>query len=193
MGKRFGLVMRYEYSGTILDVDKNSVYMTLDIGFGFSFELTIVAKNKIPDYKNVVLEIEKVKSKEGPIYVGTFLDKAEREYKYRCKFAKIYDGDTATSAIIDLGFGKKYKTRLRFAGINAPEMRGTRGEEKQLALASKARVEELILGRDRTIMTIRDKKGKYGRYLAVVYYRNKNVNQLLIDEGLARKYGKMPV
>jgi micrococcal nuclease len=181
--------MRYEYSGKILSTSKNSVYLDIDIGFGFSFDITIVAKNKIPQSKDVVLEVEKIKSKEGPIYVGTFLDKAERGYFYRCRFDKVYDGDTATKAVVDLGFGKKYQTRLRLAGINAPEVRGA-GKKK--GLESKARLEKLVLGKERTIRTVKDKTGKYGRYLAVVYYRNKNVNQLLLDEGLAVPYGEIP-
>ena len=33
---------------------------------------------------------------------------------------------------------------------------------------------------------IKDKKGKYGRYLGIVYYENENINDWLVNNGLAK-------
>ena len=36
-------------------------------------------------------------------------------------------------------------------------------------------------------MTMKDKKGKYGRYIAEIYLEDENINEWLISEGLAER------
>lgn len=97
----------------------------------------------------------------------------------------VYDADTMT-AEIDLGFSIKFTEKLRLLSIDAWELRG---EEREKGLIARDRVRELVLGKEVIINTYKDKKGKYGRYLAVVYIDGVNLNQLLLDEGHAVPYG----
>tara|TARA_R110000796_G_scaffold248124_3_gene374574 strand:- start:172 stop:510 length:339 start_codon:yes stop_codon:yes gene_type:complete len=106
-------------------------------------------------------------------------------YEYRANIIKIYDGDTVT-AKIDLGFKVNFTENLRLLRINTPEIRG---EEREQGLISRDRLRELILNEDVIIKTKKDKKGKYGRYLAEIYLETEdgliNVNDWLVIEGLA--------
>ena len=105
------------------------------------------------------------------------------DYRYTAHVDKVYDGDTITVSI-DCGFGivlKKQKIRLW--GINTPEVRG---EERELGLISRDKLREKILGKDIVLNTIKDKKGKYGRYLGIIYYEDENINDWLVNNGLAK-------
>jgi len=107
-------------------------------------------------------------------------------YNYKAKIIKVYDGDTVT-AEIDLGFKIVFTEKIRLYGINAPELKGI---ERTKGLVSRDRLRELILGKEVNIITLKDKKGKYGRYIATIFLDNKNINELLVKEGLAihKKY-----
>lgn len=108
------------------------------------------------------------------------------EYYYKAKIVDVYDGDTVT-AEIDLGFNVKFKEKLRLFGINAPELRG---EEREKGLVSRDYLRGLILDKTVTIKTIKDKKGKYGRYLATIIVDGLNINSEMVFEGYAinKKY-----
>jgi micrococcal nuclease len=107
-------------------------------------------------------------------------------YEYRGYVRKIYDGDTIT-VDIDLGFGIVFKgQKLRLLRLNAPEVRG---EQRPEGLKSRDALRELIGNKWVTIRTTKDKKGKYGRWLAEVLIDQNdtqlNVNDWLITEGYA--------
>jgi micrococcal nuclease len=106
-------------------------------------------------------------------------------YEYRAKITSVYDGDTVT-AEIDLGFNVKITEKIRLLRINTPEIRG---EERESGLISRDRLRELILNKEVIIHTIKDKQGKYGRYLGEIFIiyndENMNVNDWLVTEGLA--------
>lgn len=113
-------------------------------------------------------------------------------YEYKAIVTKVYDGDTIT-VNIQLGFGVFLNDqKLRLSYIDTPEVRG---EERNEGLIARDRVRELILGKKIIIKTYRDSKEKYGRWLAEVYYKETpeseytiNLNQQLLNEGLAKKY-----
>ena len=106
-------------------------------------------------------------------------------YEYRAKVEKIYDGDTITVEIV-LGFGVYKTERLRLSGIDAPELRG---EQRPYGLVSRDKLRELILGQEVIIKTYKDKKGKYGRYIADIYIDSESgmvcVNDWLVENNLA--------
>ena len=107
------------------------------------------------------------------------------KYQYKAIVKSVYDGDTL-KADIDLGFGVwMHDQTIRLFGINAPEIKGT---VKSLGITSRDRLTDLILNKEILIETIKDKKEKFGRWLGVVFYENKNINGLLIEEGFAEKY-----
>jgi micrococcal nuclease len=106
-------------------------------------------------------------------------------YEYSAEVKKVYDGDTIT-VDFDLGFGIILrKQKIRLLGINTPEVRG---ESREQGLISRDRLRERILGKTVTIKTSRDKKGKYGRWLGEVFIKDENINQWLLNEGLAVVY-----
>ena len=110
-------------------------------------------------------------------------------YAYKATVLDVYDGDTIRLKI-DLGFGIVLENEsVRLFGINTPELRG---EEREDGLVSRDRLRELILGKEVTLITIKDSKGKYGRYLGTIYLEVDDelidINQQLITEGLAEPY-----
>jgi len=113
-------------------------------------------------------------------------------YFYVAKCVKVVDGDTI-DIIWDLGAGIQLKgsaARLRLYGINTPEIRG---DEREKGLVSKQFVKDYIEGKHIIIRTHKDRTGKYGRYLAEVFYEDEtgmfhSLNDLLIQQGLAEKY-----
>lgn len=107
-------------------------------------------------------------------------------YEYKAKIKDVHDGDTVT-AVVDLGFRTQIEIKIRFYGINAPELKG---DTKNKAILSKNRVIELILNKEVIIKTRKDKQEKYGRWLGEIYIPNTtiSVNQILLNEGLAIPY-----
>jgi micrococcal nuclease len=112
-------------------------------------------------------------------------------FEYHATVLKVVDGDTI-DVMVDLGMGVHRKERLRFSRINAWE---TRGEHKEKGKLAKARVAELIPAGDKILIkTQKDKKGKYGRYIAEIFIldgvASVNLNDLLLNEGHAVLYNK---
>lgn len=115
------------------------------------------------------------------------------DYIYRAVTVSVYDGDTITIDV-DLGFGvwlKKQKIRL--AGINTPELRG---DEREEGLVARDALRAMLpSGKSVVIATKRDKKGKYGRWIAEVYfttYANPDgpmmcANEALVARGFAKR------
>ena len=87
-------------------------------------------------------------------------------YEYNCRIARVVDGDTA-DVDIDLGFGVwMHKERIRFYGIDTPESRTSDKEEKKYGNYAKQVVQNwLPKGSIQTLITKKDKTGKYGRIL----------------------------
>lgn len=111
----------------------------------------------------------------------------EKLYHYRAKVVSVYDGDTCT-VDIDLGLGIwACGEKLRLLRINAPEMRGV---EKVEGRASRDYLRGLIDGNFIFIHTKKDRREKYGRYLAEIWQEDEhgkwvNVNDLLVQAGHA--------
>lgn len=108
-------------------------------------------------------------------------------YNYKALVTSVYDGDTCT-VDIDLGLYSWIRgEKLRLHRINAPELRG---KERPKGLKSRDFLKSKIEGKEVVIETIKDKKGKYGRYLAEIWVEEKpgkfiNVNDLIVKEGFA--------
>jgi micrococcal nuclease len=107
------------------------------------------------------------------------------DYKYKAIVTAVHDGDTCT-VDIDIGFGIWMKDqKLRFYGINTPELHGN---DKEAGIKSRDYVASLILGKEIIIETQKDKAEKYGRWLATIWLDGTNINKKLVQEGYAREY-----
>lgn len=103
-------------------------------------------------------------------------------YEYNATVTKVYDGDTIT-VDIDLGLNMIFTgQKIRLFGIDTPEVRG---DEREEGLKSRDWLQGMILGKSILIRTIKDKKGKYGRYLGKIYIGNLCLNDELVTLGLA--------
>lgn len=108
--------------------------------------------------------------------IGTFL----------AVLISVTDGDTF-KARIEIWPSVEVITAVRIADIDTPELKGKCAAEKALALKAKARLTELLTGRDIVISEI--KVDKYaGRVDAHVAAGPEDVASVLVAEGLARQY-----
>jgi micrococcal nuclease len=109
-------------------------------------------------------------------------------YHYKAIIMEVYDGDTCTIDI-DLGLNIWNKgEKIRLNRINAPELRG---DEKTKGLESRDYLRSLILDKEVFIETIKDRKEKYGRYLAEIWLADENgkfnnINDEMVKNGFAK-------
>lgn len=113
------------------------------------------------------------------------------KYFYRAKVVKVYDWDTVTLNV-ELWFNIEYNDQVfRLWGIDTPEMRWA---EKVFWKEVRDFVREKILKKEILIKTYRDKKWKYWRYLAeIFYFENEkyiNLNKELVERKFAKEYYK---
>lgn len=119
----------------------------------------------------------------------------KQKFTYEAIVKDIHDGDTI-SVEFDLGFNIKFSDKIRFYGINAPELR-IRNENKKLVENTKGTetleiVKSLLkIGDTIVVETIKDKKEKFGRYLGKIYIKNGEeqifLNEFLLEKGYAEK------
>lgn len=117
-----------------------------------------------------------------------------KQYCYKAEVVKVVDGDTL-DVMIDLGLDTFKAERIRVAGINTPETYGVRKDSVEYHKGMKAKESvsfKIPPGTTIYLKTQKDKTGKYGRYLAKIYYKENlewfNLGEELIKEGHAVKY-----
>lgn len=115
----------------------------------------------------------------------TWSASSEIQNRYKAEVVSIYDGDTLL-AEIEVWQNMFIKTRIRLMGIDTPEIKGECEVEIKNALKARNRLRELA---KKQVEIVPVKEDKYGRVLAYAYDdKNRNLNDLLLNEGLARKY-----
>ena len=114
-------------------------------------------------------------------------------HHFNAEIRSIYDADTIT-VMIDYGFEEFGLKTLRLARIDAPELTG---EERPQGLASRDWLRTLLpvgctvmVKTEKLKRSHRDKKGKYGRYIAEIFYTDangeiRNANDDLVTRGAA--------
>ena len=106
------------------------------------------------------------------------------QYVYRANMVSTWDGDT-TRLNIKLGMGVAIENEpIRLYGIDAPERTGA---TKEAGLKARDALISKIKGKVIILRTIKDKKGKYGRYLGVLWVDGVNVNEWMVKNGYAEK------
>lgn len=111
---------------------------------------------------------------------------SNKTYELTAFIKRVIDGDTVI-ATVDCLFDVKIDITLRLFGIDTPELTSKVLVERTTAKEAKARLIQLVEGKDIKIQSYKEKE-KYGRYLAELFVEGTNVNQLLIAEGLAAAY-----
>ena len=116
-------------------------------------------------------------------------------YTYKAKVKRVVDGDTL---LVDIDLGMKIWVRdekIRLYGINTPEIYGVKKDSEEYEKGKQASdfVKELLPpGSEVTLRTYKDRKEKYGRYLAELTFIDPDgvvvsLNELLVNEGLAER------
>lgn len=107
------------------------------------------------------------------------------KFVYSAIVNRVIDGDTI-DASVDLGFHIYTSVRFRLNGIDTAEVTSSDPALREIAYKAKQRVSDLIVGKEVTIRS--SKSDKYGRWLADVYIDALHLNDILLSEGLAKKY-----
>ena len=111
-------------------------------------------------------------------------------YEYSCKILRVVDGDTV-DVDIDLGFGVwMHKERIRLYGIDTPESRTRDLEEKKYGLIAKQKIKDFMpVGSMQTLVTTKDKAGKFGRILGkFLIYDKTTDSQMTINDWMIREH-----
>lgn len=118
-------------------------------------------------------------------------------YEYRATVVRVVDGDTY-DLDVDLGFHVTIRERFRLYGADTPEKFGSRASPEG-HIASDF-VKDLLAAQPMPVLikTVKDRKGKYGRYLINILLTHDErgtqwdsevwLSDYLIDKGLAERY-----
>lgn len=113
-------------------------------------------------------------------------------HDYRAVVLDVYDGDTFT-VDIDLGFGVWLRNqKIRLYGVNTPEIRTKDKQEKIKGYKVRDYIRTQLLDKVVILRTYKKNKGKFGRWLCTIFYKEKgiikNLGVDLIDKKLADSF-----
>lgn len=109
-------------------------------------------------------------------------------FTYLAEVERVIDGDTILASF-DLGLPVSISQKLRLAGVDCPELDTAEGK------AAKRFVESMVKDCSPIIVkTVKDRTDRFDRYLAEIFLgpdprRENFLNQMLLDERLAVRYG----
>ncbi len=119
---------------------------------------------------------------------GYVKEDIHKPYTYSGTVTDIYDGDTFTLEF-NLGFGLVYEDVIRLARVDTPEIRGS---ERPEGIKVRDAVEQLILNQSVIAVTKQDDRGKYGRLIAEIYFKENglwvNLSDYLLKKAMAILY-----
>lgn len=100
------------------------------------------------------------------------------------KVIKVYDGDTIT--VVFKHNDEYNKWNCRIYGIDTPEIKSQNPEEKKAGIIARDFLKNLILEKIVTIECL--DFDKYGRLLANIFYNDKNIMKIMIENNYAKLY-----
>lgn len=109
----------------------------------------------------------------------------KRIYSFDAIVTNVVDGDTL-DLNVDLGFNIYTNIRVRLAGIDTAEMNSSNAENRDRGKQAKALLVDMINGKK--VFVHSHKRDKFGRYLVDLYLDDKNINNILLENGLAVLY-----
>jgi endonuclease YncB( thermonuclease family) len=105
------------------------------------------------------------------LHPATFVDARARGLVRACGY-HVVDGDTA-DFLLDIGWYHYAYIPLRLSSVDAPETRGTTGEEREKALLAKDRFEELICDQPALVRSYRERRS-FERFIADVWVTSRS-------------------
>lgn len=160
--------------------------LLLDLGMGVEYELRLGRPTSFEAGSVVTTR------KDGSVY-GVEEGDPRRLYAFKVEVTRVIDGDTVWVKV-DHGFRFRQPQKIRFRGIDAPELPTEEG------LAAKSFVESRLSGVPFAMITT-SKVGMYGRYIADVFYmkkgedvarvaeRGRYLNAEMVEKGVALGVG----
>ena len=115
--------------------------------------------------------------------------------KFNVKYRSCYDGDTCRIDFIKNITGGYMvpeffasDVRIRLSSIDTPEIRGKCLQEKRLAIKARDYLNYTLKKANSIVIDIdnNNKLDSLGRYLAVLYVDDININNLMLSRGYAR-------
>jgi len=110
---------------------------------------------------------------------------------YKAKVVNVVDGDTI-DVETDLGFRIGFLQRYRLYGVDTPEMNDPDPAVRERAVRAKEFVQGQVGGKEVVLNSHLDRADKYGRWLAVIHFKDAagawvDLNAELLRRGLARE------
>lgn len=106
---------------------------------------------------------------------------------YAAEILRVIDGDTV-EARVAVWMGQDIVTKVRLRGIDAPEIKGACGQERDKAIAARDALVRLAQGHPMTLTEIGPDK-YFGRVVARLSDANgRDAGAALLEAGLARHY-----
>jgi endonuclease YncB( thermonuclease family) len=163
--------------------------LLIDLGFSSYRDLDAVTSKS---FKPLDI-VESVKTGDDSYTLKSFLPpnsqlkSQDSLYTYRATIEKIVDGDTLR-VVVDLGFNTRTRQYLRLRGLDCPEIDTPEGRAAAEFVKAKIKTTDAIIFTS-------SKSDKYDRYLADVFYNDKNgeeqyLNNLLLGQGHAVRMGE---
>lgn len=109
-------------------------------------------------------------------------------FKYeKARMVNVVDGDTM-DFLVDLGFHTTKKIRVRLKGIDTPEIfHPSHPSERVHGIGARDFVVKHYHGKNGTLITYKDRKGKYGRYLAEFWVDGVELSENLRQNGFEKR------
>lgn len=113
-------------------------------------------------------------------------------YEYEATLLNVVDGDTVDLKI-SLGLDAYINQRVRLADIDTPELNSPDPDVRARAALAKQFVIDNLPTTEKALLirTFKDRKDKYGRYLAIIFgpeQHDVSLNVMLMAAGLAVPY-----
>ena len=110
---------------------------------------------------------------------------------YKAKVVNVVDGDTI-DVETDLGFRIGFLQRYRLYGVDTPEMNDPDPAVRERDVRAKEFVQGQVGGKEVVLNSHLDRADKYGRWLAVIHFKDAagawvDLNAELLRRGLARE------
>jgi endonuclease YncB( thermonuclease family) len=111
----------------------------------------------------------------------------EKSTDLQVKVVSVYDGDTFKVDIDSFPEIIGDNMPIRICGIDTPEIRGTNGKIKALALKARDHLHKRLLS-SQNVELRNIKRGKYFRIIADVYVEGVDIGNEMISLGYAKPY-----